>query len=53
VVPLKAPATGSVEDCATVAKDVAEDMIKNPGNYYVNVHNAEFPGGAIRGQLSK
>jgi hypothetical protein len=53
VVPLKAPATGSIEDCATVSKDVAEDMIKNPGNYYVNVHNAEFPGGAVRAQLSK
>jgi hypothetical protein len=53
VVPLKAPSTGSVEDCATVSKDVAEDMIKNPGAYYVNVHNAEFPGGAVRAQLSK
>jgi hypothetical protein len=21
-------------------------------NYYVNVHNAEYPGGAIRGQLA-
>jgi hypothetical protein len=29
------------------------DIIKNPGNYYVNVHNAEFPKGAIRGQLVK
>jgi hypothetical protein len=53
VVPLKAPAGGSVEDCATVSKEVAEDMIKNPANYYVNVHNAEFPGGALRGQLGK
>jgi hypothetical protein len=53
VVALKAPATGSVEDCATVTKDVAEDIIKNPANYYVNVHNAEFPGGAVRGQLGK
>jgi hypothetical protein len=53
VVPLKAPAGGSVEDCATVTKEVAEDMIKNPADYYVNVHNAEFPGGALRGQLGK
>jgi hypothetical protein len=31
----------------------AKEILKNPADYYVNVHNAEFPLGALRGQLSK
>lgn len=27
-------------------------VLANPANWYVNVHNADFPGGAIRGQLT-
>ena len=27
------------------------NVIANPKDFYVNLHNAEFPGGAIRGQI--
>jgi len=27
------------------------EIIATPGGFYVNLHNADFPGGAIRGQL--
>lgn len=53
VLTLKAPANGSSKECATLEKDKVLDIIKNPANYYVNVHNAEFPDGAVRGQLAK
>jgi hypothetical protein len=39
------------KDCATLEQEKIMDIIKNPANYYVNVHNAEFPNGALRGQL--
>jgi CHRD domain len=29
------------------------DIRRHPGAYYVNIHNVEFPGGAIRGQLRR
>ena len=50
---LEAPANGSSKRCVTLASDKIADLIKNPGHYYVNVYNAEFPNGAIRGQLGK
>lgn len=30
---------------------LAASIVKNPGNFYVNVHNGAFVNGAIRGQL--
>ena len=46
-------ANGHSKGCATVDKALGKDLVDNPGAYYVNVHSAEFKGGAIRGQLSK
>ncbi len=50
VVGLRAPTGGSSSGCISNQAE-AEDIIEDPSDYYVNVHNAEFPGGALRGQL--
>ena len=59
VVNLAAPFDGNAADCLTegetgkfVGGQTVADILANPGDYYVNVHNAEYPGGAIRGQLT-
>lgn len=51
VVPLDPPTTGTSSGCADVERDLARALIQNPELFYVNVHNALFPGGAVRGQL--
>lgn len=53
VVPLAPPTSGSSSGCATADPDLIKAIMKNPEQYYVNVHNAEYPAGAVRGQLSK
>lgn len=53
VVPLAAPTNGVAEACVTVARDLVKEIRKHPAEFYVNVHNAEYPGGAVRGQLEK
>jgi CHRD domain len=52
VVPLNTPnASGAASGCTAVARPLVAAMLKTPASYYVNVHTAEFPGGAVRGQL--
>ncbi|QZP06747.1 CHRD domain-containing protein [Caenibius sp. WL] len=40
------------DECSALQRDLAKAIVAAPGDYYVNVHNAEFPKGAIRGQLA-
>ena len=53
VLGLQPPTDGSSGGCVEVGRTLAKDILKNPADYYVNVHNAEFPAGALRGQLSR
>jgi hypothetical protein len=38
--------------CTHADRGLIQDIIASPSDYYTNVHNAPFPGGAMRGQLS-
>ena len=53
VVGLAAPSDGDSSGCVDITRELALAIIRDPSAYYVNVHNADFPPGAIRGQLSR
>lgn len=42
---------GSSTNCVRLSRSLARELAGNPGRFYVNVHNAAFPNGAVRGQL--
>jgi len=53
VVPLNTPnAAGASSGCAAAARPLVRAILTSPGSFYANIHTAEFPAGAIRGQLT-
>lgn len=54
VVPFSAPDDKGMAMGCTEGVDAAliYDILTEPQNYYVNVHNTDFPNGAARGQLT-
>jgi hypothetical protein len=54
-----APGAGKAQGCAVpgvtpndaVTEALLAEVLSNPAAFYVNVHNGDFPMGAVRGQL--
>jgi CHRD domain len=45
--------TSPQSGCVRAKKKQIKRIAKNPDDYYCNLHNDPYPGGAIRGQLDK
>lgn len=42
---------GPAAKCVTATKAQVKEIRRNPEMFYVNIHTAAYPGGAVRGQL--
>jgi hypothetical protein len=54
VQPLEQPSSGdpgASSACVRVSRSLARGLKRKPSAYYVNVHTADLPNGAVRGQL--
>ena len=51
VITLDAPDDDDSDDCDTVSDVLVDRLRRNPSAFYVNVHTADYPNGAIRGQI--
>jgi hypothetical protein len=45
------PTDGDSSGCVHADRELILEIMQDPEAYYVNVHNAEHPAGALRGQL--
>ena len=50
-VTLDPPDDNDSDDCDSVSDDLIDEIRRSPRGFYVNVHTADYPNGAIRGQL--
>ena len=53
VVTLDPPDDNDSDDCDTADDALIDEIRHNPAAFYVNVHTAEYPEGAIRGQIGE
>src|SRR5688500_10480266 len=51
VVTLDPPDDNDSDDCDDVADALLDEIRRSPADFYVNVHTADYPNGAIRGQI--
>ena len=51
VVTLPLPGTPGDEVCVNIEKSLLRSMADQPSDYYVDVHSADKPDGALRGQF--
>lgn len=53
VIPMPPTSATGGSGCVTADRDLIVAILRNPSDYYFNVHNAEFGAGALRGQLTR